>query len=97
MKTGSFPPGHHRIGSIRQNPQKHPNQNGREYTSYVGEYTLLGKRKREWRSDLFEARRAASDACQKIAYGEHCILELSGGVAVKGTHKTQSSGYDRIL
>ncbi len=47
-----------------------------DYTAYVIEYTLLGKRVREWRAGLDEAKEVAREACRKIANGEHCALEL---------------------
>jgi hypothetical protein len=40
------------------------------------EYCLLGKRAREWRSDLVEAKQTALEACRKIANGEQCVLQL---------------------
>jgi tRNA isopentenyl-2-thiomethyl-A-37 hydroxylase MiaE len=54
-------------------------KNGREYTAYVVDYVLLGKRKLEWRADLDEAKQAAREACRKIADGEHMALQLKNG------------------
>jgi len=54
-------------------------KNGTEYTSYVVDYVLLGKRRQEWRADLAEAKEAARAACTKIADGEHLALELKNG------------------
>src|SRR5665213_2981738 len=54
-------------------------KNGHEYIAYVVDYTLLGKRKLEWRADLDEAKQAAADACKKIADGEHMALQLKNG------------------
>jgi integrase len=51
-------------------------KNGTDYIAYVVEYSLLGKRTREWRSDLTEAKETAVQACRKIADGEHCALQL---------------------
>ena len=48
-----------------------------QYTSYVVDYVLLGRRKQEWRSDLQEAKRAALEACRRIANGEQLVLQLS--------------------
>lgn len=42
-------------------------------------YTLLGKRKRIWRSTMDDAKTAAVDACNKIANGDHQVLELTNG------------------
>jgi integrase len=42
-------------------------------------YSLLGKRKRVWRSTLEAARTVAEDACVKITNGEHMALELRNG------------------
>lgn len=52
---------------------------GREYTAYVVDYTLLGKRRLEWRANLDEAKQAAREACRKIADGEHMALQLKNG------------------
>ncbi|HET7624381.1 MAG TPA: site-specific integrase [Verrucomicrobiae bacterium] len=49
---------------------------GNEYIFYMVDYVLLGKRKQEWHTDLVEAKKAASDACKKIASGEQRVLEL---------------------
>jgi integrase len=54
-------------------------KNGREYTAFVVDYVLLGKRKQDWRADLEEAKQAAREACRKIADGEHMALELKNG------------------
>jgi integrase len=61
---------------IRKNVKS---KNGREYTAYVVDYVLLGKRKQEWRADLAEAKQAAKEACRKIADGEHMALQLKNG------------------
>jgi integrase len=52
-------------------------KNGQQYPSFVVEYNLLGKRKREWTTDFAEAKKAASVACRKIASGNHAVLQLS--------------------
>jgi integrase len=54
-------------------------KNGRNYTSYVVDYVLLGKRKQKWHAELAAAKAAASDACTKIANGEQLALELRNG------------------
>lgn len=51
-------------------------QNGQTYDGYLVVYSLLGRRKRVWRSDLEEAKAAARDACVKISNGEQAVLEL---------------------
>lgn len=40
-------------------------------------YSLLGKRKRVWRTDLSEAQITAEEACNNIANGEHLSLTLT--------------------
>lgn len=59
--------------SIRETSQI---KNGRKYTSYIIDYYVLGQRKREWRSDLKEAKAVALAACRKISAGEQLVLEL---------------------
>ena len=54
-------------------------QNGQKYDGFMVNYTLLGKRKRIWRSTLDDAKTAAEDACDKIANGDHQVLELTNG------------------
>lgn len=54
-------------------------QNGHKYDGFMVIYTLLGKRKRVWRSTLDDATTAAEDACAKIANGDHQVLELTNG------------------
>jgi integrase len=51
-------------------------QNGQTYDGYLVVYSLLGRRKRVWRSDLGEAKAAAREACVKISNGEQVVLEL---------------------
>lgn len=52
-------------------------KNGREYTSFIVNYILLGKHKREWKSDFEEARQAAIKACRVISNGQHQSLTLT--------------------
>jgi integrase len=46
------------------------------YQAFVIEFTLMGKRKRVWRSDLEDAMAVASEACNEIANGTQVKLEL---------------------
>jgi integrase len=50
---------------------------GHEYVFYSAEYVLLGKRKQEWFANLADAKKAASDACKKIANGQQQVLQLT--------------------
>jgi len=52
-------------------------QNGQTYSGFMVVYSLLGKRKRVWRSDLAQAETAVEDACEKISGGEHLVLTLA--------------------
>lgn len=52
-------------------------QHGRRYTGYLVTYRLLGKLKRVWRSQLEDAKSVATEACDKIASGDHLALELT--------------------
>lgn len=51
-------------------------KNGHDYTAFVVEYVLLGRRKQVWRSDLEAAKTVAREACIKIANGHQLTLEL---------------------
>lgn len=76
MKTDVFPIIIKEAGvsaSIRETTQS---KNGRQYTAYVVDYFVLGRRKREWRSDLEKAKETALAACRKISTGEQQVLEL---------------------
>jgi hypothetical protein len=76
MKTERFPITVTQYGVsalIRKYSQK---KNGREYTSYLVDYSLLGQRKQKWESDLQDAKNFAADVCQRIAFGEQAVLEL---------------------
>lgn len=62
---------------------------GKEYTSFIIEYVLLGKRKQVWRSDLHDAKAVASEACIKIANGDQSVLELSNGECLAYTRAVE--------
>lgn len=49
---------------------------GKSYPGFVVIYSLLGKRKRVWRSDLDKAKASAREACIKVANGQQSVLEL---------------------
>lgn len=50
---------------------------GKKYVSFITDYVLFGKHKREWRSNFGEARQAAIDACRMISNGQHLSLTLT--------------------
>ncbi len=52
-------------------------QNGKEYHGFIVVYSLLGKRKREWRAKLADAQTVARNACDKISNGDHLTLQLT--------------------
>jgi hypothetical protein len=52
-------------------------KNATTYTMFVGDFFLLGERKRETRSSLQEAERVALDACRLIAAGRQASLTLT--------------------
>ena len=54
-------------------------QNGKTYDGYLVVYSLFGKRKRVWRSDLPQAQLVAKEACLKISNGEQLSLTLNNG------------------
>lgn len=76
MKTQKFPLTVKESGVSTKIRRVRQIKKGIEYTSHMVEYMLLGKRKQEWFVDLDDAKKAASDACQKIAAGEQKVLEL---------------------
>lgn len=77
MKTVKFPLTITEAGVSAKIRQVTQTKKGRVYTGYMLEYILLGKRKQEWHSDLKKAKAAASDACNRIANGSQCVLELN--------------------
>ena len=78
MKS-SFPIAITRNGVVAKIHRSFQVQSGQKYDGFMVVYTLLGKRKRVWRSTLDDARTAAEDACDKIANGDHQVLELTNG------------------
>lgn len=52
-------------------------QNGQKYPGFMVVYSVFGKRRRIWRSDLGNAQIAAEEACEKISDGEHLSLTLT--------------------
>ncbi len=76
MKAQKFPVTVSELGVSARIRKTIQLKSGREYTAYVVEYTLLGKRTREWRTDFDDAKRAALEACRKIANGEQHVLQL---------------------
>jgi integrase len=79
MKTAAFPLILSESGVTAKIRKAEQIKNGNTYTFYILEYILLGKRKQEWHSELAAAKRAASDACRKIANGDQLSLELRQG------------------
>jgi hypothetical protein len=78
MKTVKFPVTVTEQGVSAKIREVVKEKNGRNYTSYIVEYILLGKRKQVWRSDLTEAKTSVKEACLKIANGSQSSLELRG-------------------
>jgi integrase len=76
MKTVKFPVTVTEQGVTAKIRKITKQKNGCNYTSYVVEYFLLGKRKQVWRSDFTEAKTTATDACLKIANGSQSSMEL---------------------
>jgi integrase len=54
-------------------------KNGKNYTSYVADYILLGQRKQVVRANFEEAKQIALDACRLIAGGQQTSLTLVNG------------------
>lgn len=77
MKTSKFPIVVTRNGVTAKIYKAKQVQNGQRYSGFMVVYSLLGKRKRVWRSDLGQAETAAEDACEKISGGEHLALTLA--------------------
>ena len=77
MKTSGFPIVVTREGVTAKIYKAKQVQNGQTYSGFMVVYSLLGKRKRVWRSDLEQAETAAEDACGKISGGEHLALTLA--------------------
>jgi integrase len=77
MKTNKFPIAVTRDGVTAKIYKAKQVQNGQRYSGFMVVYSLLGKRKRVWRSDLTQAETAAEDACGKISGGEHLALTLA--------------------
>ena len=63
MKTVKFPITVTEAGVSAKIRKVKQSKNGSTYYSFVVEYWLLGRRKREWRANLETAKTAASDAC----------------------------------
>jgi integrase len=76
MKTNRFPIVVTREGVTAKIHRASQIQNGQTYSGFMVVYSLLGKRKRVWRSDLSQAEIAAEDACEKISSGQHLSLSL---------------------
>lgn len=77
MKTEKFPLTVTEAGvsaKIYRGTQTHK---GTKYRGFIVTYSLLGKRKQVWRSELPDAKTAARDACTKIANGEQAVLQLT--------------------
>ncbi|MGO9586823.1 MAG: hypothetical protein ACLP2Y_11570 [Limisphaerales bacterium] len=77
MKTTKFPIVVTRDGVTAKIYKANQVQNGQRYSGFMVVYSLLGKRKRIWRSDLAQAETTAEDACEKISGGEHLVLTLA--------------------
>jgi integrase len=77
MKTSGFPIVVTREGVTAKIYKAKQVQNGKKYPGFMVVYSLLGKRKRVWRSDLAQAETAAEDACEKISGGQHLVLTLA--------------------
>ncbi len=77
MKKNKFPIPITRDGVTAKIYKANQVQNGQRYSGFMVVYSLLGKRKRVWRSDLAQAQTAAEDACGKISGGEHLALTLA--------------------
>jgi integrase len=77
MKTIKFPIVVTRQGVTTKIHQATQIQNGQTYSGFMVVYSLLGKRKRVWRSDLERAEIAAEEACEKISSGQHLSLTLT--------------------
>lgn len=76
MKTQTFPLRVSEQGVSAKIRKVNQTKNGNQYTFFMVDYVLLGKRKQEWHAELEAAKKAASDACNKIAAGEQKVLEL---------------------
>jgi integrase len=77
MKTDKFPLTVEAAGvtaKIYRGTQTH---GGIKYRGFIVAYSLLGKRKQVWRSDIEDAKATARDACVKIANGEQQVLQLT--------------------
>ena len=51
-------------------------QSGHKYVGFLAVYSLGGKRKRLWRSDLSEAKKLAEEKCDEILNGGHAGITL---------------------
>lgn len=52
-------------------------RNGTIYNGFIVAYSLLGKRKQVWRSELGDAKTHAREVCGRIANGESEVLQLT--------------------
>jgi integrase len=52
-------------------------KNRQTYDGFLVTYSLLGKRKQVWRSELPDAQNAAREACSKVANGQQLVLTLT--------------------
>jgi integrase len=77
MKTIKFPIVVTRDGVTAKIHKATQIQNGQKYPGFMVVYSLLGKRKRVWRSNLSQAEIVAEEACEKISTGEHLSLSLT--------------------
>lgn len=77
MKTEKFPLTVTESGVSAKIYLGNRTQNGTKYPGYVVTFSLLGKRKQVWRTDLGDAKTSARDACIKIANGEQHVLTLT--------------------
>jgi hypothetical protein len=77
MKTNKFPIAVTRDGVTAKIHKAAQIQNGQTYSGFMVVYSLFGKRKRVWRSDLAQAEIAAEEACEKISSGQHLTLSLA--------------------
>jgi hypothetical protein len=76
MKTEQFPLTLTEKGVSAKIRKASQTKAGKNYEAFVVEYTLFGKRKRVWRSNLADAKTVAQEACLKIANGDQSSLEL---------------------
>lgn len=77
MKTEKFPLTVTESGVSAKIYRGKQTRNGTIYDGFIVAYSLLGKRKQVWRSDLEDAKTHAREACGRIANGESAVLQLT--------------------